>query len=481
VGAAVLAITVGGCKVGPNYVRPDMPVPDAWHVDLVAGLNDEPAGVSPWWRAFGDEDLDELITLAGARNLDLQTAASRITEARAQYGIAAADLYPQVMAFGLISWNHRADKLVSDIIPNSAYVAALDMSWEVDLFGRVRRATEAAKADVGMMVEDWRDLLVTIRAEVAGSYISLRALQLEASILRRTIRAQSESLEVTTQRYEGGIADDLELSRAQASLADLESQLPGIQTRIARAINRISVLIGEAPGPLRDRLGAPERIPSPPGRFAVGIPADVVRRRPDIRAAERALAASTARIGVATANLYPRFRISGQIGFESSTFTNWFDAQNWSGGIGPQLSWPLFEGGKVISGIRVADAQAEQALLNYEQTVLKAFEEVENALIAHVELLASQFLLTQTVASRARIVTLTEQRYDAGVDNLQTVLEAQRSLLDSQIELARSTGEVSNNAVSIYKAIGGDWELWPGPEPPEQKGKKTKSAGVTQP
>lgn len=465
--ALVTALTA--CKVGPDYEAPELDTPDTWSVDLSDGETDQTIEPAAWWESFGDDKLDELIALADERNLELRVAASRIVEARAKYGIASADLYPHLSAGALMHWTERPDddSRISDILPNNNNVAALDMSWELDLFGRVRRGMEAAEADIGATIEDWRQILVTMRAEVASSYIAVRALQREQAILEQDLAYQREMLQLVQRKYDAGTTAEIDLARAQAAVDDLESKLPGIKSKIATSINRMSVIIAEPPGPLRDKLGAPQSVPEPPATIAVGIPADIVRRRPDIRAAERRLAANTARVGVATANLYPRLSIIGSVGFESTSFSEWFDAKNFAAGVGPRFVWPIFSGGAIRAQIEMTDQQTEQALLSYERTVLHAFSEVENALINYVESLAAQRYLEQTVQSRQRIVDLSERRYDAGVDDLETLLDARRRLLGAQRELSMVTGEVATNAVSIYKAIGGGWEIsTEGEDPP---------------
>ncbi len=455
-----------GCKVGPDYTPPQPPAPDAWHVELINGLEAGPREASGWWESFGDEKLNHLILLAEGRNHNLQIAVSRIEEARAKYGAAAADLWPGATVGGLIQRRRVPQRqLVSEIVPNSDYIASLDIDWEIDLFGRIRRSIESAEAEVQATIEDWRDVLVLIRAEVASSYIAARALQLEADILRQSIRFNRETLDLVTQKYEAGVANDLQLARARADLGAVESKLPGVETDIAMSINRISVLIGEPPGQLRVGLSGPGRLPSPPARIAVGIPADVVRQRPDIRAAERRLASKTAAIGVATANLYPRFRLNGWIGFESTSFNGWFDGDNWTGGLGPSMIWPAFSGGKLLEGVNIADQQTRQALLKYEQTVLSAFEEVENALIAYANSVAAKRLLEETVYEYERVVALSSQRYAAGTEDLESLLLSQRLLLNAREALVKAEGQSAVDVVTLYRSLGGDWQTPPEPTP----------------
>ncbi len=461
-----------GCMVGPDYEPPsaDAPsTPEGWHTSMADGLDDQPLEVSAWWRSFNDPQLDTLIALAEVRNLRLQTAAARIDVARAKYGIAAADLFPMVDGVGHAHWTRRSrDSTLSEIVPNSDYVAALDMNWEIDLWGRVRRSMESAEAQAEASVEDWRGLLVTIRAEVAASYIAARTLQQELQRLNDGIALRREALDLTQQKYDAGTVTDLDLARAIASLNAVESRIPGVETDLAQSINRISVLIGEAPGPLRERLDASAPIPTPPVRIAVGIPADVIRQRPDIRAAERQIAARSARIGEATALLLPQLKINGAIGYEAFSFDNWFDGDNWTGGIGPAVVWPIFAGGKILGNIEAADLETRAAVLEYEQTVLGAFEEVENVLVGYVNAVATREHLRETVEAYERVVGLATERYEAGVEDLEDLLESQRLLLEAQEEHVKAEGQVAVLVVDLYRALGGEWHLSPGPTPPQE-------------
>ena len=479
--AVACAVLLPGCMVGPDYTPPaaDAPgTPDAWHVALVDGLEADAVSVSPWWQSFNDPTLDELVLLAEQRNLGLQTAATRIEISRARYGIASADLWPSLSGFGFAQWKKRSDNRpqINDIIPNSEYIAALDMSWEIDLWGRVQRSMESAEARVQESIEDWRDLLVTVRAEVAASYIAARTLQQELRMLRQGLELRARTLELTEQKYAAGTATELELAEAIAAFSDIESRIPGVETDLAKSINRLSVLIGEAPGPLRDRLAEPAPVPMPPTRIAIGIPADAVRQRPDIRAAERRIAANSAKIGEATANLLPRFTIQGAIGFEALSFDNWLNSDNLTGGIGPAVVWPLFTAGKILSDIEAADLRTRASVTMYERTVLTAFEEIENVLIGYVNAIATRESLRETVVAYERVVALSAQRYEAGVEDLDRLLEAQRLLLKAEEQSVKADGQVSTYVVSLYRALGGDWQLPPGPEPVEEKGQEPELA-----
>jgi NodT family efflux transporter outer membrane factor (OMF) lipoprotein len=337
----------------------------------------------------------------------------------------------------------------------------LDLGWEVDLWGRVRRSMQAAKADVAATIEDWRDVLVTIRAEVAQSYISVRSFQLQIASLNSTIKTQAATLKLIQDQYDAGVTNDLYLAQAQASLAEIEAQLPSLVESLAESINRLSVLIGESPGPLRARLSVPEPVPQAPNEIGVGIPADLIRRRPDIRTAERTLAIYTAQVGVAEAALFPTLQITGTGGFSSTQFSQWFDSSSLGGLLGIQVTWPFFTAGRLQALVKVANEQTLQALYNYEQTVLTAIEEVENALIGYAQTLRERQQLRRVVVAYQRVVKLAKERYTSGADDLQTLLDAQRYLSQAEQTLAQVEGQVSANVVILYKALGGAWEVVP--------------------
>ena len=457
--------------VGPDYEKPQLVMPDSWHMKLVDGLeNAGSTNPGAWWIAFNDPILVELVRLAEQRNLDLRSAVSSIREARDQYGIAAADLFPNVTldtSADYTGGSQRTPELeVVGGLPqidysDQAYNMGLDLGWEVDLWGKVRRSMQSAQADVAMSIEDWRDVLITVRAEVAQSYIATRSFQLQIASLGKTIETQQETLRLIQEQYDAGVTDEIFVAQAQANLADLMAQMPALEESLAQSINRLSVLIGEAPGPLRTRLAQVEPVPQPPDRIGVGIPADIIRRRPDIRAAERALASATAQVGVAEAALFPALQITGTGGFSSSQFSQWFDSSSLGGLIGIQVSWPFFTAGRLQAVVRVANEQTLQALYSYEQTVLNAIEDVENALIAYVQTLRERQQLRVTVVAYQRVVNLATERYTRGADDLQTLLDAQRYLSQAQQTLAQVEGQVSSNVVVLYKALGGAWEVVP--------------------
>lgn len=466
---AVLLLFVGGCQVGPDYERPKLDLPDSWHTSLMAGLDEDAAEVGAWWRTFDDAILSELIASAEARNLSLATAASTVRAARAQYGIAAANLYPTLSLDTSGKFTDGNDRtptvevnstppFISEGHASQGYQLGLDLAWEVDLWGRVARSVESAEADVQASMENWRDVLVTIRAEVAQSYIAARSYQAQIIAVQGSIDTKVSTLELTQQQFDVGTSSDLAVAEAQASLAAVQAELPALVNSLATSINGLSVLIGEAPGSLRDRLSIVEPIPQPSLSIGVGIPAETIRRRPDVRMAERALAAATANIGVAEASLLPSLAISGTGGYTSIDFSRWLNSANLGSTLGLQLSWPLFTAGRLKAMVNVADEQAIQALYQYELAVLGAIGDVENALIGYTQAVRQQRQVGHTVAAYERVVTLARERYTVGADSLTTLLSAENALATANQSLAEIEGLVSINAVLLYKALGGAWQ-----------------------
>ena len=450
--------------VGPDPTPPTLIVPDAWHMELVDGLEQGTDGPGAWWQSFDDPVLSELIAIAEARNLELRIAESRIREARSMYGIAAADLFPTATADGQALWADNARTSTNGLpFPRRFYSANMDLAWEPDLWGRVRRGMQAAQYTVYETIENRRDVLVTIRAEVARSYLEARSYQGQVQSLAGDLATRIETVQLVEARFREGTATELDVAQAQAQADTTAAQIPVLESDYAAAVNRISVLIGESAGPLQDRMSATFRseqpVPQTTDAIAVGIPADTIRHRPDIRAAERALMSAAAQIGVAEANLYPSLRFTGSGGFSSDRLQDWFTRGNLQGVFGIEFSWPIFTAGRLRDQVDVRTEQAEQALLTYERTVLEAVAEVETNLAAYAYSMESRRRLRETVASYERAVDLAMQRFKAGVDDLQTLLTAERGVLEARQQLALIEGQVASNVVGIYKALGGAWEI----------------------
>ncbi len=452
-----------GCKVGPDYAPPDVAPPDAWHQELDGGLLQGEAELARWWAVLKDPVLDALMERAGESNLDLQIALARIQESRAGLRIASGERLPDVDAAGTAErFRTSEEEPFSLDLPGgnhdtSIFQAGLDAAWEIDVWGRVRRSVEAAGRDYQAAIEEERDVRVTIYSEVARNYVNLRTLQEQLSIARTNLESQQSSLDLTQSRLDVGLAPELDVRRAETNVASTQSTIPALEEAIAASIHRIAVLLGEQPQQLHEELGSEGQIPMPPEKVVVGIPSNFVRQRPDIRAAERRLAAQTERIGVATADLYPQFSLFGSIGWSAEDVGDLIGSSSRVWSLGPSFRWNLFDFGRVRGNIQVQDARTEQLLKVYENTVLLGLEEVENALVGYVKEQQRRDALLRAVTASRRAAELSRDAYSKGLEDFQTVLDAERSVLDLEDSLAGSRGRVVTNLIALYKALGGGW------------------------
>lgn len=468
-GAGLLLL--GGCTVGPDYQAPKATVGESWGELGPTGAVDGPAtrpSAQPlpvrWWRTFDDPTLNDLVARAARSNLDLQRATARIREARAAREVTQADLFPNVDVGG--SYNRSRNRFFpggggtgGGGDAHDQYQAGFDASWEVDVFGGVRRGVEAAGADIAAAVEDRRDVLVSLLAEVARNYIELRGYQRRIDIAQENLSAQRKTLDLTKNLLAAGVATDLDVARAEAQVATTASQVPSLQAAARQSIHALGVLLGADPMSLAPELSQPLPIPQAPPEVPVGIPSEILLRRPDLRRAEAQLHAATARIGVATADLFPKFSLTGSLGLQSNKFStlgDW-DSRYWS--IGPSVAWPIFDAGRITANIHVQNARQEQALLLYQQTVLGALRDVEDALVSYAKEETRRRTLAQAADANARAVKLANQLYDAGRTDFLSVLQAQRDLFASQDALVQSDRAVATNLVALYKALGGGWEV----------------------
>src|SRR5688572_7139537 len=382
--ASVLsAALLTGCTVGPNYQEPQVQVPDQFGQPPATQPADIPAA---WWTAFNDPVLDRLIDEARQSNLDLRTAEARVREARAARGIATADYWPDVDATGGYSRTRSsANTTFGNFGPRESdlWQAGFDAAWEIDVFGGVRRGVQAADADIQAAVADRNDVLLSLLGEVARNYVELRGFQRQVAIAESNVKSQQETLDLTRVRLNAGLGTDLAVAQTEATVAATQSQIPAFQNLAAQAIHRLSVLTGKPPAALMAELDVIKPVPAPPPEIPAGVPSELLRRRPDIRRAERQLAAATARVGVATADLFPRFTLTGSLGVESNEFNDLGDDDSLFWSIGPGVRFPIFNRGRLRSAVAVENARTEQAVAAYEQTVLGALEEVENALVAY--------------------------------------------------------------------------------------------------
>lgn len=453
-------LAVVGCAVGPDYRAPEPPLPDAWHLELTDGLQEGKADLRTWWTSLGDPGLDALMERATG-NLDLRRAFARVLEARARRGVARGQWFPDVSAGA--GWQAQqvpeaAGSFLGGDRTFSSSTFGLDASWEIDVFGRIRRSTESADADLMSRVEDYRDVLVVLYADVAASYVGVRTLQARIRYARANSETQRGSLQLTTDRNRAGLAADLDVRQAELNLAQTESAIPLFESQLAREIHRLGVLLGLGPSALFVELGDESDIPDPPEQIVVSLPTELVRQRPDIRGAERALAAQTARIGVATADLYPRFSLLGTFAFSAVDAATLFATGQTSYGFGPTFSWNIFSGGRVRNAIRVEDARAAEALAAYEQAVLLGLEEVENSLIGFVREIERRAALQRSVTAAEASVELVKTLYLTGLTNFQNVLDMERSLARQQDSLAESEGLAVQNLIAVYRSLGGGWD-----------------------
>ncbi len=458
----IIVQSLSGCAaVGPNYTPPQIAAPAAWHVPKDEGLTVKDGfaqNLAAWWTNLNDTALSALIDRAAKGNLDLKKARARVREARARRGLSEADFFPALDASGSAT-RSRGSRDSGGNTTLTAYNMALDASWELDIFGGVRRSVEAADADLQAEWEDLRDVLVSLLAEVALNYAELRTSQSRLAIASESMRAQEETHRLTQWLSQAGLDDELAVQQSLYSLESTRSTIPSLRAAVSEAQNRLAVLLGENPGALSAELGANRPVPVPPPEITIGVPADVLRQRPDVRRAERQLAAQTARIGVATAELYPKFKLSGAIGLDafSTGYLLSSDAGSASGGFG--ITWRVFDAGAIRRNIGIQSALQEQYLIAYESAVLNALEEAENAIFAYAAEEKRRRSLFEASRAAAQAYDLARIKYKAGLSDFSDVLEAERSLLNFRDQLVQSDGSVATDLIAIYKAMGGGWAL----------------------
>jgi multidrug efflux system outer membrane protein len=459
----LLVLLAVGCTVGPNYQQPDPPMPAQWHSAQENGFSGAPVEIVRWWDLFGDSQLQTLVDRAMRANKDLKVAEARVREARAQWRVADAASWPAVDASGSFARLHQ-----SEHAPSSAgreydlYQAGFDAGWEIDLFGGVRRSVEAAIAQVQASEEDQRDVLVTLVAEVATNYLALRGTQGRLAITRENIRTQQNTVDLTQGRFEAGLGSKLAVVQSQALLAGTEAKIPVLEASVRQAIHRLGVLLGLEPGALLEELLPATDIPPAPPAVPVGLPSDLLRRRPDIRRAERQLAAATANIGVATADLFPRFSLTGLLGLQSTAAADLLTSQSRFWTYGPSVRWPVFDAGKARAAIQVQNARQEEALAIYENTVLNALEEVESAMVAYAKSRTASEALYRAVEATRQSADIALELYQKGLVDFLNVLQSQLALYQIQDQFVQSRQDVSTRCVALFKALGGGWEIDPG-------------------
>jgi len=468
--AALVLLCAAGCLVGPNYRRPEVVTPPSFGelapTAPTAGRSDAVEGGTPtaWWTTFDDQLLTSLIQRTARANLTLQQAEARVREARASRRIAAAELWPQAEATGSYTRERTSKNGLS--VGGAGKVfnlfqAGFDANWEVDVFGGNRRAVEAADASVEAAEDDRNAFLVSLMGEVGLEYVTYRSLQQRIALANQNLAAQQGTLDLTRRLFSAGLAPELDVQRAAAQVATTASTIPLLVQQAAQAMHALSVLIAEPPMTLREELAAVGPIPKPPAQVAVGLPSELLLRRPDVARSERQLAAQTAEIGVATRDLFPRFFITGAASLQSVRSSDFFDWQSRLLSIAPSVSWQIFSGGRIRGNIALQTATQHEFLAAYEAAVLQAFQDVEDALVAFSHEQATRAQLEDAVRANERAADLARQAYAQGLTDFLTVLVAEQSVFTSQDTLAQTQRDVALQLVALYKAVGGGWEAAP--------------------
>ena len=464
VGLAVLIVS--GCMVGSNYHPPQPTVPTAWvgvektPTGQPSVATAQPADLTQWWRQFNDPILITLVEEALKTNLNLRIAEARLRQARATRGIAIGGLWPAATASGSYQRLHTAGVTPGDQQQN-LYQAGLDAVWELDLFGGHRRNVESANANIQAAIENIRDVQVSLIAEVALNYIQLRGFQQEVVIAQNNLKAQQHTAEITHKRLNVGFASALDVANADSDVATTESQIPVFETAAQQSIYALGLLLARPPADLLKQLSPTGNLPSIPAQVPAGLPSDLLRRRPDIRESEAQLHAATGQIGVAIADLFPRFSLTGTVNWQSNLLRTWWTEASRSFGVGPSVTWPIFQGGAIVSNVRVQEALRDQAFITYQNTVLAAFQDVENALIAFAKEQQHRTALNDAVVANRKAVDLSLQLYIEGQIDFLNVLNAQRSLYASEDTLVQSERNIATDLIALYKALGGGWESVP--------------------
>jgi len=459
------AFAVSGCLVGPDYVPPRAPTSGGWRDQDAERVHTDAPAPERWWEVFDDPALSRLVEAAYAQNLTLRVAGLRVLEAQAARGIAIGGLFPQLQALNG-SYSHQVLSrnglgLGSFLVDRSLdnWQAGFDTAWEIDLWGRFRRAIEASDADLLGTVASYDDVLVSLVAEVAATYLQIRELDERLAVARDNVTVQEDSLQIARVRFEAGGTSELDVQQAATLLHDTEATIPQLEIERRQAVDSLCVLLGLPPQDLKAELGDPGRIPEVPVSVTVGLPAELLRRRPDVRSAEQAAAAQSARIGVAVADLLPAFQLSGSVGLSAEQAAKFAEGRSFEAVAGPSFQWPVLNYGRLINNVRLQDATFQKLAVNYQNTVLLAQQEVEDSLIGYLRGSERVERLRESVAAANRAVDLSLIQYRGGATDYTSVLNTQQAKLKEDDQLASTRGAVALSVVSLYKALGGGWEL----------------------
>jgi NodT family efflux transporter outer membrane factor (OMF) lipoprotein len=452
-----------GWKVGPNYSRPAAPVASTWIDYADPRVKSEEQQLSQWWTIFNDATLDALIQTAYQQNLTLRTAGARILAARAQLGIATGNLFPQSQS----AFADYARVKLSQNVANppaiawfSDWDAGLSASWELDFWGRYRRAIEAADAELDASVEDYDDVLVVLLSDVAANYVQYRTFEQRLTYARANVEIQQKSYQLATDKFEGGATTERDTHQARQVLEQTEALIPFLEIGKRQAANRLCVLLGMPPTDLEAMLGAGTGVPVTPADVVVGVPADLIRRRPDVRRAERQVAAQSARIGVAVSDLFPHFSLVGTIGVEAEQFGDLFRTPgSMIGEISPGVRWDILNYGRLVNNVRVQDARFQELAYAYQDRILNAGREVEDAMIVFLRSQEQAQHLSGSVDAAVRTVEITKEQYTQGEVDYTPVFLFESILTEQQDQLAVAQGDIALGLIAVYRALGGGWQI----------------------
>src|SRR5437867_7701687 len=466
-------LAFAGCMIGPDYQRPKVSVSSSWGETGDQRVSTESTTYQDWWQAFNDPVLDRLVARAYRDNLTLRQAGVRVLQARAQLGIAVGEVFPQTQqAIGSVQYNRTSDRAATaGFFPGGSSSFSYWQSqigaqatWELDFWGRIRRGIESADASLLATLADYDSTLVTLTADVANTYIALRTAEERIRIARENVETQEQTLKIVESRFRNGTVTQLDVEQARTVLLNTQATLPTLETQRRQARDALSVLLGMPPSDLADLLQGPSAIPVSPPQVIVGIPADLLRRRPDIRSAELQAVAQSAQIGVARAELFPAFSLLGNLVLLSTDLGTFklSDMFRWGARqvqVGPSVQWNILNYGQITNNVRVQDASFQQLLLAYQRAVISAQQDVEDNLVAFLRAQDRADFLAKSVTSSRTAVSLAVLRYREGVTDFTTVLTAQQALLSQQDSLATTLGNISTSLVGVYRALGGGWEF----------------------
>ncbi len=465
-GAIGVALLAAGCMVGPEYQKPPVSVSDDWVGMTVGELPTGPdVDYAEWWRTFDDPVLNDLIEIAYRQNLSLEVSGLRVVQAIAQRGIAIGQLYPQQQEAGLAYARQTLSENTAQFAPfidpsfGQWTLAPLGAAWEIDLWGRFRRGIESSDADLVASLYNYQDTLVSLMAEVATTYVQIRTLQEQLEVARHNVGLQKGSVDIVQSRFDYGAVTELDLAQSRSLLRDTQSLIPGIQASVRQAQDRLCVLLGIPPKDLDTLLTGPKVIPPSPPDVVVGLPAELLRGRPDVRRAERDVAAQSARIGIAASDFYPRFQLVGDLSLQAEDFSDMFQGSSFAAFGGPSFQWAILNYGRIVNNVRVQDAVFQQEVRLYEDTVLRAQQEVQDAMAGYLGAQRQVEFLELAVADSARAVELSEFQYREGATDYTRVLLSQQFLLQEQARLVSTRGSVALNLVSLHRSLGGGWQF----------------------